>query len=151
MAFNAFVNFGDIKGESTDKDHKDWVTAIKVTFNVSQPTHPATLTVEKAVDRSSPKLIEAVAEGTHIPEVTIDYTSPTRASGGLKYLEIKLKEVIISSITHQADPFGGHRTPIEQVAMTYRAMRQTYTGHAADNKSTSSVAGAWTVASAAKA
>jgi hypothetical protein len=24
-AFNAFVNFGDIKGESTDKDHKDWV------------------------------------------------------------------------------------------------------------------------------
>ena len=25
MAFNGFVNFGDIKGESTDKDHKDWV------------------------------------------------------------------------------------------------------------------------------
>ena len=25
MAFNSFVNFGDIKGESTDKDHKDWV------------------------------------------------------------------------------------------------------------------------------
>jgi len=24
-AFNAFVNFGDIKGESTDKDHRDWV------------------------------------------------------------------------------------------------------------------------------
>jgi len=25
MAFNAFANFGDIKGECTDKDHKDWV------------------------------------------------------------------------------------------------------------------------------
>ena len=24
-AFNAFANFRDIKGESTDKDHKDWV------------------------------------------------------------------------------------------------------------------------------
>jgi hypothetical protein len=24
-AFNRFANFGDIKGESTDKDHKDWV------------------------------------------------------------------------------------------------------------------------------
>ncbi len=24
-AFNAFASFGDIKGESTDKDHKDWV------------------------------------------------------------------------------------------------------------------------------
>jgi hypothetical protein len=24
-SFNSFVNFGDIKGESTDKDHKDWI------------------------------------------------------------------------------------------------------------------------------
>ena len=24
-AFNAFANFGDIKGELTDKDHKDWI------------------------------------------------------------------------------------------------------------------------------
>jgi hypothetical protein len=28
-AFNGFVNFGDIKGESTDKDHKDWVTILQ--------------------------------------------------------------------------------------------------------------------------
>ena len=27
-AFNAFANFGDIKGESTDKDHKDWVLIV---------------------------------------------------------------------------------------------------------------------------
>ena len=24
-AFNGFASFGDIKGESTDKDHKDWI------------------------------------------------------------------------------------------------------------------------------
>jgi hypothetical protein len=30
-AFDAFANFGDIKGESTDKDHKDWVTLISWT------------------------------------------------------------------------------------------------------------------------
>jgi Type VI secretion system effector, Hcp len=23
--FNGFLSFGDIKGESTDKDHKDWI------------------------------------------------------------------------------------------------------------------------------
>jgi len=27
-AFEGFANFGDIKGESTDKDHKDWVTIL---------------------------------------------------------------------------------------------------------------------------
>ena len=29
MGFNSFANFGDIKGESTDKDHKDWVMILK--------------------------------------------------------------------------------------------------------------------------
>jgi len=24
--FDGFLHFGDIKGESTEKDHKDWVT-----------------------------------------------------------------------------------------------------------------------------
>jgi len=28
-AFNAFANFSDIKGESTDKDHKDWITVLR--------------------------------------------------------------------------------------------------------------------------
>ena len=37
MAFNGFVNFGDIKGESTDKDHKDWVTILKYDHAVTQP------------------------------------------------------------------------------------------------------------------
>jgi hypothetical protein len=27
-AFNGFLNFGDIKGESTDKDHKDWIQVL---------------------------------------------------------------------------------------------------------------------------
>jgi len=37
MAFNAFANFGDIKGESTDKDHKDWVSILKYDHAVTQP------------------------------------------------------------------------------------------------------------------
>ena len=29
-AFNGFANFGDIKGESTDKDHKDWIMVTRL-------------------------------------------------------------------------------------------------------------------------
>jgi hypothetical protein len=36
-AFNGFVNFGDIKGESTDKDHKDWVTILAFDHSVTAP------------------------------------------------------------------------------------------------------------------
>jgi len=36
-AFNAFLNFGDVKGESTDKDHKDWVSVLSYNHTVTAP------------------------------------------------------------------------------------------------------------------
>ncbi len=38
MAVNGFVNFGDIKGESTDKDHKDWVSVAGYHESVTRPS-----------------------------------------------------------------------------------------------------------------
>ena len=165
MAFNAFVNFGDIKGEVLEKDHKDWVAATKVTFIVSQPAsftrqsagggtaeavEFSALTIEKAVDKASPKLFEAACKGTHIPEVTIDYQ---KASGDspIKYLEIKLKEVVISGITHNADPKGDYQFPLEQVSMTFGAIEKTYTQQKADGKAGGNVAAKWNVAKGAAA
>lgn len=37
-AGNAFVKFGDIDGESTSKDHKDWVTILKYDHATTSPT-----------------------------------------------------------------------------------------------------------------
>ena len=50
MAFNAFANFGDIKGESTDKDHKDWVMITQYDHEVTQP---ASVTQKTAGGRTS--------------------------------------------------------------------------------------------------
>lgn len=36
-SFNGFVNFGDIKGESKDKDHKDWITMVSPGSGVTSP------------------------------------------------------------------------------------------------------------------
>lgn len=165
MAFDAFVNFGDIKGEVTEKDHKDWVAVTKVAFNVSQAAPLARppfgagtaaaakfseLTIEKLIDKASPKLFEAACKGTHIPEVTIDYL---KASGNspVKYLEIKLKEVIISGVSHNADPKGEYPVPVEQVSMTYGAIEQTYTPHAADGMAGGNVAAKWNLATGSAA
>ncbi len=37
-AFDAFVNFGDIKGECTDKDHKDWIMTTSTSRRGVDPT-----------------------------------------------------------------------------------------------------------------
>jgi type VI secretion system secreted protein Hcp len=164
MAFNAFVNFGDIKGEATEKDHKDWVAVTKVQFGLTQPAsftrqtagggtaeavQFSEMTIEKPVDKASPKLFEAACAGTHIKEVIIDYT---RASDpAIKYMEIKLKEVVISGFDHHGDPKGEYQFPIEQIRMTFGAIEKIYTQQKADGKPGGNVAAKWNVAKGAAA
>ena len=165
MAFSAFVNFGDIKGEATEKDHKDWVMVTKVHFEVIQPPSVtqqtaggrsaeavqfSELKIQKLIDKASPKLFEAACKGTHIPEVVIDYS---RASGDspIKYLEIKLKEVLISGIVHVADPKGEHQFPSEEIRMTFGAIEKTYTQQKPDGKAGGNVAAKWNVSQGAAA
>ncbi len=121
----AFVNFGDIKGESTDKDHKDWVTILKYDHAVTQPPSTSQKTaggrgaeevnhsefsIVKLLDAATPKLHEAACKGTHIPEVTIEVW---RAGGDkpVKYMEYKLKEVLVSGVISNGDPTGSRWLP----------------------------------------
>jgi len=106
-----FVNFGDIKGESTDKDHKDWVMILSHADGVHQGVNPAysptnmrsymepdfaSITITKFVDLASPKLMEAACKGTHIPEVVIE-----AYYNGSKFWMVTLEDVVISSVQAQ--------------------------------------------------
>lgn len=165
MAFNAFVNFGDIKGESTDKDHKDWVMILSYSHGVTQPASVTQKTaggrsaeevnhqefrIVKLVDAATPKLYEAACKGTHIPEVTIELW---RAGGDkpVKYLETKLKEVLISGVIANGDTGGAHQFPTETVNMTYGSIEWTYTKQKPDGTAAGNVASKWNVAQGAAA
>lgn len=163
--FNAFINFGDIKGEVTEKDHKDWVAATKVQFEVTQPPSVtqqsagarsseavefSELRIQKLTDKASPKLFEAACNGKHLPEVTIDYT---RAGGDkpVKYLEIKLKEVMISGMIHMGDPRGENQFPTEEIRMTFGAIEKTYVQQKPDGTAGGNVAAKWNLSQGAAA
>jgi type VI secretion system secreted protein Hcp len=164
MSFNAFANFGDIKGESTDKDHKDWVMVTKYEHEITQPASITQKTaggrtaeavefneikLYKLVDAASPKLYEACCKGTHIAEVTLELWR----SGGdpLKYFEIKLKEVLISSVKQLGDPKGENQFPSEVVGLTFGAIEWTYTKQKPDGTAGGNVAAKWNVAQGAAA
>jgi type VI secretion system secreted protein Hcp len=164
MAFDAYMNFGDIKGDSTAKDHKDWVVVTKYEHDLAQPASTtqkgvggrsaeavqfSEFKIWKFVDAATPKLFEAACKGTHIPEVTLDVM---RAGGDpVKYLEIKLKEVLVSSIVHLGDPKGENQFPTEVVGMTFGQIAYTYTKQGADGKAAGNVAAKWNVAQGAAA
>ena len=59
---------------------------------------------------------------------------------------MKLKEVVVSGITHNADPKGDYQFPLEQISLTYGAIEKTYTQQKADGKAGGNVAAKWNVA-----
>jgi type VI secretion system secreted protein Hcp len=159
MAFNAFANFGDIKGECTDKDHKDWVMITRYVHEIAQPASVTQKTaggrsaeavqfaefqVHKLIDAASPKLAEACCKGTHIPEITIELW---RAGGDpVKYLEIKLKENMISRVLHDATPASDAQFPTEMIGIVFGAIEYTYTKQKPDGTAGGNVASKWKVA-----
>ena len=165
MAFNAFVNFGDIKGESTDKDHKDWVGITSYSQSVTQPdaaTQRRTagggsaesaqfseFRIEKLMDAATPKLLEACCKGTRLKEVAIELV---RAGGDpLRYMEIKLKEVMISGVIQHGDSTGAAQFPTETINMTCGAIEWTYTRQNPDGTAAGDVATKWNVAQGSEA
>ena len=164
MAFDAFMNLGDIKGECTDKNHKDWIMISSFDHEITQPpsvtqktaggrtaeaVQHSEFTVVKLLDSATPKIHEAACKGTHIPEVTIE----CRRAGGdpLKYYEIKLKEVLISGVTTNGNPKGDQGFPTETVQMTYGAIEWTYTKQKPDGTAGGNIAAKWNLAQGAAA
>lgn len=133
----AFMKLGDIKGEASETDHKDWV----IIQSMSQPLFQSGGSVDfgdivltKELDKSSPKLAEAIANGTNIPEATIVFT---RSVGETQepYLQYKLTDVQITSYSFMSDPetealrrehtLDSFSLNFEEIKLRYGGIRQT--------------------------
>jgi type VI secretion system secreted protein Hcp len=145
MAYDAFLNIKTIPGESTDDKHKDWIEILWFDHGVSQPTtgsrssgggaageraNHRDFRVRKTLDKASPKLMLACCNGEHISEVVLELC---RATGDKqKYMEFKLSDVIVSSVTPSGESKAPENLPLEEVAFNYGKIEWTYT--ATDHK-----------------
>jgi type VI secretion system secreted protein Hcp len=161
MAFDAFLKVDGIPGESTDDKHKDWIEISRFSTAHDQPSSATGSSagggtteradfhdtqVTKLIDKASPKLAEACATGKHIANVVIELC---RAGGDkLRYLEIKMEDVVISSYKTEApikiDPKGGDTFPIEDIDFNFAKIKWTYTQQKrADGTGGGNVTGGW--------
>jgi len=157
MAFDAFLKIDGIPGESTDDKHKDWIEVLDFGFGIHQPASASAstaggasaeranfsnFTITKTLDKASPKLALACADGTHIKQVTLEVC---RAGGDkVKYYEVKLTNCIVSSY----EPDGkGHATdnlPSETLGFNYGKIEWTYVQQKrADGSGGGQVAAGW--------
>jgi len=128
-----FLKIDGIDGESKDDKHKNEIDIQSWSFGASQSGSMAAgggggagkvsfqeLSITKSMDKSSPKLFEALATGKHLKEVKL----VLRGSSSVEYLTITLTDVMISS--YSTGGSSGDDRPTESVSLNFAQIKMSY-------------------------
>ena len=158
MALDMFMEMGEkIKGETQDKQFKSkgGIDVLSWSWGMSQSgsTHMGSgsgagkanfqdLSFTKYVDKSTHAIMTALAKGSHIPECKL--TCRKAGEGQQKYIEVTMKECIVSSLTTGGS--GGEDRLTENVVLNFGEV--TYSYYMQDTKGSTASAGdfKWNIA-----
>jgi type VI secretion system secreted protein Hcp len=140
MASDIFAKIGDIKGESLDSKHKDEIEVLSFSWGVTNTadigsgggagTGKATfhdLSIVHHIDKSSPRLMQACATGTHLKEATITHRKSGKSQQ--EYLIVKMNDIIITGIAHGG---GSDQPGSETVTLAFAKVDLEYRPQKAD-------------------
>ncbi|UYV13431.1 MAG: type VI secretion system tube protein Hcp [Phycisphaera sp.] len=140
MPFDGFMEVEGIKGDSTDKAHKEWIEILGFQHRIHQPTggtgsaqgthaggraDHADFKITKRLDSATPGLALHCCNGKPIPEVKIELC---RAMGDkTKFMQFTLKDAIISEVSPIGRAAGDDSIPVEEVCFRYGEIHWEYT------------------------
>lgn len=154
-----YIKFGnpEIKGESQDKDHKDWIEVNSWRHSIVQPRSATASTAgghtaercehgemvfQKDMDVVSPLLYQHASGGSTFDEVTVEFFRADGEGKRVRYLEIKLKYVLIASVTPSVISEG---VPSESFSLKYAAVQWKYTQQKIGGNQGGNSQGAWSL------
>jgi type VI secretion system secreted protein Hcp len=156
MSCDIFMKLDDVKGESVDASHKDEIEVLSWGWSMSQSgtSHSGTgagsgkisvrdLSITKYVDKASPVLVKFCCSGKHFQSAQLT----VRKAGGAKpveYINIKLKDGLISSISHGGTPADDRST--ETVTLNFASFTYEYVPQAKDGTPGASIPASWNIA-----
>ena len=142
-AFDMFIKIGDIKGESTDKDHKDEIDFLAWNWGLSNTVTDVggggagkanlqDFSFIKFTDLSTTDLMKSTLDGKHIKDATITI----RKSGDkpVDFLKYVLKDVIVTSVSTGGSV--GEDRPTESVTLNFGKIETHYIKQNQDGKCT---------------
>jgi type VI secretion system secreted protein Hcp len=147
----------DLRGESMDKEHSEWIELNALRHQMRQPTSAVAssagghavgrtehgdMTVLKEVDSSSPPMYQALSGGTTFQSAHIDLYRDAGDGKRVKYLEIQLKNVLISQIFLAV---GDGPLPVETISLRYAAIQWKYQKQNIDGRQAGMTQGAWSL------
>lgn len=139
MPFDAFLKLGsNIKGDSQDVNHKEWIELAAVAGGLSQPgggnvsaqgTHSGgrasfqDVSCQFTMSSASPLIADFCARAETIPEVTIELCRASKDK--TRFMLYKLKDVMISSYSTSGSQGGD--LPYESITLAPSEIHWIYT------------------------
>lgn len=155
MSFDGYMQITNIKGDSTDDGHKDWIELLSFNHKVTQGAGGSgsgqgahtggradhdDFEITHVQDVSSPALLEHCCSGKAIDEVVIELC---RAGGDkVVFTKYTMKKVIVACVA----PTGDHDAellPQERVCFRYASIHIDYTATDKMGKAGATFAGGW--------
>jgi len=135
MAVDMFVKIGSLEGESADKSHGKEIDVLAWSWGMSQSgtTHAGSgagagkvnvqdLSLTKYVDKSTPELMLACANGKHFDKAVL--TVRKAGESPLEYLVITMEDLIITSLSTGGS--GGEDRLTENVTLNFAKVKVNY-------------------------
>lgn len=134
-----YIKLGDIKGNSQDANHKEWIEVLMISQSANRninPTskprdaltksqvHIGSIDLQKNADESSPELVAAVAEGTTFKEVTIDLVRVGKNGNEVFYQWI-LSDAYVSNYGVNASGAGSIEA-LENLSLCFSTIKWSY-------------------------
>jgi type VI secretion system secreted protein Hcp len=155
MAMDIFIKIGDLKGESVDDKHKDEIQVLAWSWGMSQSgtTHAGPgggsgkanfqdLSITHYIDKCSPNLMLACANGKHFSEALL--TVRKAGEKPLEYLKITMTDLLITSVTTGGS--GGEDRLTENVSLNFAKFKVEYTPQKKDGTGDAPVTVGWDIA-----
>lgn len=153
-ALKIYVQIDGVRGESQDKDHRDWIDAMSVSHQIealgttagTTATRDASrvnvgdIVITKFLDKASPHLYIICAGRHHLPKVTIEITGGTE---NLVIMRYTLFEVSVSSTSTASSTGEGLAT--ERVSLRFGKIKWEYIPYRADGRDQGVVEKNWSI------
>ena len=138
MAVDAFLQLGDLKGESQVEGFEEQIQILRFSWCMNQTgtTHMGTgggagkvnvhdLVLEHYIDTASPNIVMACCSGKHFPDAKL--TVRKAGEDPLEYLILTLSDVIVTSVTMGSTEDSSSAEKIkEEFALNFAGFNYAY-------------------------
>jgi type VI secretion system secreted protein Hcp len=157
MVDPAYIKFEGVDGESQDKDHLGWSDVLSFDQVIHSPASGTSMTrtresailedirVVKELDKSSPKLAEAICKGVVYPTVQIHLVKAYSSGPSIVYYAYELKNALVTSYV-VGGATGG--IPTEEISLAFEEIKVTYTEVDSTGSSKGNIEYTWKVETA---